>query len=91
MGSVSAAAAAIGALLSIVTILGVSVVWLRRSISTERDDARKNTIAALREIADVQEHLNETRLTERDEYIGRLERHHSTTHRRCETGPRRDG
>lgn len=94
MGSVSAVtavAAAITALLGIVAVLGVCVVWLRRSISTERDTARVNTIAALSELADVEDRLSDARIAERDEWIERLERHHETTHRRCESGPRRDG
>lgn len=91
MSPVTAAAAALGALLSIVAVLGVCVVWLRRSISTERDAARVNTIAALREVADVEERLSDARIAERDGWIDRLERHHVHAHRRCQSAPSRDG
>lgn len=91
MSVVTAVGAAITALLGIVGVLGVCVVWLRRSISTERDEARVNTNAALKELHDIEDRIGEARLAERDDWIGRLERHHATAHRRCESGPERDG
>lgn len=94
MGQVSAVAAvatAIAALFGLVGLLGACVVWLRRGISKERDEARVNTIAALREVADVGERLGDVRLAEANDWARRLERHHAAAHGRCQTGPERDG
>lgn len=91
MAPVTAAAAAISALLGLVAVLGVCVVWLRRSISTERDQARVNTIAALRELDTVKGELSDAQLADERAWSDRLERHHVSTHRRCQTGPVRDG
>lgn len=91
MGTAIAVAAAITALFGIVGILGACVVWLRRSVSIERDAARVTTIAALREVADVEERLGEARLAAERDWSARLERHHEAAHRRCQTGPVRDG
>lgn len=91
LSPVTAGIAAFAGLVGIVGTLGVCVVWMRRSISTERDTARVNTLAAVRELAEVNGQISDAHIAECNHWIDRLERHHDVTHRRCVTAPQRDG
>lgn len=88
-GALQVGVAFASGLLLLLALLGGAYAFLRKGAVEQRDQFRQDAIDSMRAAAEAEDRLCEARLAERDDYIGHLEHHHSTTHRRCVSGPPR--